>query len=84
MSYILILICVRVGLATSDVQSILDIPATDEIHILNQAEQWHIHHAKQSTDLRVDSYISKKQRFEGQRFPIDQKDSCLACQPFVL
>ena len=37
MSYILI--CVRVALATSDVQSILDIPATDEIHILNQAEQ---------------------------------------------
>ena len=31
MSYILI--CVRVTLATSDVQSILDIPATDEIHM---------------------------------------------------
>ena len=31
MSYILI--CVRVALATSDVQSILDIPATDEIHM---------------------------------------------------
>ena len=64
MSYILI--CVRVALATSDVQSILDIPATDEIHkgdqlkpwsCLSQAEQWHIHHAKQSTDLRVNSYI---------------------------
>ena len=33
MSYILI--CVRVALATSDVQSILDIPATDEIHMEN-------------------------------------------------
>ena len=31
MSYILI--CVRVALAASDVQSILDIPATDEIHM---------------------------------------------------
>ena len=28
-----ILICVRVALAASDVQSILDIPATDEIHM---------------------------------------------------
>ena len=63
MSYILI--CVRVVLAASDVQSILDIPATDEIHmepdrnrgLAWQAEQWHIHHAKQSTDLRVNSYI---------------------------
>ena len=67
MSYILV--CVRVALAASDVQSILDIPATGEIHMedphggskpwscLNQAEQWHIHHAKQSTDLRVNSYI---------------------------
>ena len=33
MSYILK--CVRVALATSDVQSILDIPATDEIHMEN-------------------------------------------------
>ena len=24
---------------------------------LNQAEQWDIHHAKQSADLRVNSYI---------------------------
>ena len=24
---------------------------------LNQAEQWDIHHAKKSTDLRVNSYI---------------------------
>ena len=61
MSYILI--CVRVALATSDVQSILDIPATDEIHMddrnhgLDQVEQYHIHHAEQSTDLRVHSYI---------------------------
>ena len=31
MSYILI--CVRVALAASDVQSVLDIPATDEIHM---------------------------------------------------
>ena len=31
MSYILI--CVRNALAASDVQSILDIPATDEIHM---------------------------------------------------
>ena len=31
MSYILI--CVRVALAASDVQSILGIPATDEIHM---------------------------------------------------
>ena len=31
MSYILI--CVRVALVTSDVQSILDIPATDEINM---------------------------------------------------
>ena len=30
-----ILICVRVALATSDVQSILDIPATDKIHMEN-------------------------------------------------
>ena len=63
MSYIPI--CVRVALAASDIQSILDIPATDEIHMedrnhglaLNEAEQWHIHHAKQSTDLCVNSYI---------------------------
>ena len=54
---------VRVALATSDVQSILEIPATDEIHIEDRnetmvlagglagtAEQWHIQHAKQSTD----------------------------------
>ena len=27
------LICVRVALAASDVQSILDIPATDDIHM---------------------------------------------------
>ena len=33
MSYILK--CVRVALATSDVQSILDIPATYEIHMEN-------------------------------------------------
>ena len=60
-----ILICVRVALATSDSQSILDILATKDMHMedrhqwsfLNQAEQMHIHHAKQSTDLRVNSYI---------------------------
>ena len=28
-----------------------------EVTKLNQAEQWDIHHAKQSTDLRVNSYI---------------------------
>ena len=62
-----ILTYVRVALATSDVQSTLEIPATDEIHIsggskpwssLNLAEQWHIQHATQSTDLRVKSYIN--------------------------
>ena len=71
MSYILI--CVRVALAASDVQSILGIPATDEIHMedLNHGLAWtKPNHAKQSTDLRVNSYILKiKQSFEGQRFP---------------
>ena len=38
MSYILTY--VQVVLATSDAQSILEIPATDEIHM----EQWHIQH----------------------------------------
>ena len=52
MSYILTY--ERVALATSDVQSILEIPATDEIHM----EQWHIQHATQSTDLRIKSYIN--------------------------
>ena len=62
MSYILTY--ERVALATSDVQSTLEIPATDEIHMedrnhgLNLAEQWHIQHATQSTDLRVKSYIN--------------------------
>ena len=64
MSYIVT--CIQVALVIiSDVQSILDIPATDQIHIwrietmvsLNQAEQWHIHHAKQSIALRANSYI---------------------------
>ena len=36
----------------------------------NQAEQWEIHHAKQSTDLRVKSYILIKQSFEAEKFPI--------------
>ena len=35
-----------------------------------QAEQWDRHHAKQSTDLRVNSYIYIKQSLEGQSFPI--------------
>ena len=57
----------RVVLATSDIQSILEIPATDEIpahggskpwSCLNLAEQWHIQHATQSTDLRVNRYIN--------------------------
>ena len=33
------------------------------------SEQWHVHHAKQSTGLRVNSYILK-QSFEGQSFII--------------
>ena len=37
---------------------------------LDQAEQWDIHHSKQSTDLRVNSYIYIKQSFEAQNFPI--------------
>ena len=37
---------------------------------LNQAEQWDIHQSKQSTDLRMNSYIEIKQNFEGQRFPL--------------
>ena len=37
---------------------------------LKQAEQWDIHQAKQSTDLRVNSYNCIKQSFEGQSFPI--------------
>ena len=52
-------------LATSDVQSILEIPATDEIHMEDRnhglawtkAGQWPIQHATQSTALRVKSYI---------------------------
>ena len=47
MSYILTY--VRVALATSDVQSTLEISATDEIHMEDRnhglAEQWHIQHA---------------------------------------
>ena len=37
---------------------------------LKQAEQWDIHQAKQSTDLRVNSYDWIKQSFEGQSFHI--------------
>ena len=37
---------------------------------LKQAEQWDRHHEKQSTDLRVNSYIKIKQSFESQSFPI--------------
>ena len=66
MSYILTY--ARVALTTSDVQSTLEIPATDEIHMedrnhglawtpgLNLAEQWQ--NATQPTDLRVKSYIN--------------------------
>ena len=52
MSYILTY--VRVALATSDVQSTLEILGTDEIHMedcLNLVEQQHIQHATQSTEL---------------------------------
>ena len=38
---------------------------------LNRAEQWDIHHAKQSTDLRVNS----KAFSEGQSFPIFTNES---------
>ena len=53
---------IRAALATSDVQSTLEIPTTDEIHMedrnepwscLNLAEQWHIQHATQSTDRAI-------------------------------
>ena len=51
----------RVALvATTDVQSSLEIPATDEIQMEDRnhySEQWQIEHAKQSTDLSVNSYI---------------------------
>ncbi|CAH3143904.1 unnamed protein product, partial [Porites lobata] len=38
-------------LATLDVQSILEKPATDEINMedRNHAEQWHVQHATQAT-----------------------------------
>jgi len=61
MSYILT--CVQVALATTDVQSILEMPATDEIHMedrnhhvlpeLSQTMVYIIQHAKQSTDLHM-------------------------------
>ena len=61
MSYIPI--CVRVALAASDEQSILDILATGKIHMKdrNHGLAWtklnNGIYAKQSTDLRVNSYI---------------------------
>ena len=65
MSYILTY--VRVALATSDVQSILETPATDEIHMKdrNYGLAWtkpnnglnNTQHNQQSTALRVKSYI---------------------------
>ena len=66
MSYILI--CVRVALATSDVQSILDIPATDEIHILNQAEQWHIH-TQNSLQTCARTATFNKAKLRRSKFP---------------
>ena len=50
----------------SDAQSILEIPATDEIHMKDRNhglaltkpnKLWHMQYATESTDLRVKSYI---------------------------
>ena len=51
---------VRVAPATTDVHIILEVPATDKIHIEDRyglAENKHAKHAKQSTDSHVNSYI---------------------------
>ena len=58
-----ILTYVRVAPATADVHIILEVPATDKIHIedrygfAEQVKQWDIQNAKQSTDSHVNSYI---------------------------
>ena len=43
----------------------------------NQVEQWNIHHAKQSTDLRMNSYILIKQSLEGQSFNVLTNRGCV-------
>ena len=60
MSYILTY--VRVALATSDIQSILEIPATDEIHLEDRnqtcVQQLHLNHGvTKTTNGRINLYI---------------------------
>ena len=57
-----ILTYVQVAPATADINIILEVPATDKIHIedrydLAEVKQWDTQHAKQSTDSHVNSYI---------------------------
>ena len=62
-----ILTYIRVAPATADVHIILEVPATDKIHIEDRyglaepsqtgVKQWDTQHAKQSTDSHVNSYI---------------------------
>ena len=57
-----ILTYVWVAPATADVHIILEVQATDKIHIedwygLAEVKQWDTQHAKQSADSHVNSYI---------------------------
>ena len=63
-----ILTYVRVALATSDVQSTLEIPESDEIHMedyLNLVEQQHIQHATQSTELYKSGGTRRSRTIKG-------------------
>ena len=64
MSYIFT--CVRVAQATTDVQNILVIPATDEIHMKNRN---HGQHAKQSCGLKA-TFESCSARTTKKNLPI--------------
>ena len=82
-----ILTYVRVVVATSDVQSILELPATDEIHIedRNHGLAWtkpksgmKMQHAKHSTDLQVNSDIKLQLDQIAAKNIIISLDKCMA------